>query len=427
MKGKPPRKETIVFAKIGEAIKLNRRAVLCQDSLVDNNVMGFRPFPEAFAELFPYYYLLTIKLGDYSRATTVPSVRKTDVLQIHMPLPPFPEQQRIISKIEELFSHLDAGVEALEAVRVQIKRYRQAVLKYAFEGKLTEEWRNEHTGELELASVLLERIKEKRKKKEGKKYDEPPPIDTADFPDLPERWVWTILGELFCVSYGLAESLSKRVSDNEKDVPVIRIPNVTSFGKLDLEDLRYFPLEDEKKKKLGVVSGDVLFNWRNASKWIGKSAVFNQEGEYVNASFLLKLRPYIEGYSDYVSMYLNHLRLTGYFLTRVDHAVNQANFNATKTKKILIPFPPLEEQKKIMEQVERSFSLTDSVENTTEEGIVRADKLRQSILKMAFEGRLVPQYPNDEPAGKLLERIGAEKAKQEEEAKTKKVGAKKRK
>ena len=80
-------------------------------------------------------------------------------------MPPLPEQHRIVAKIEELFSDLDAGVETLKKLRALIKRYRQSVLKAAFEGKLTEEWREEHKHELEPASVLLERIREERKKK----------------------------------------------------------------------------------------------------------------------------------------------------------------------------------------------------------------------------------------------------------------------
>lgn len=83
-------KGTIVFAKIGEAIKLNRRAILDRDSLVDNNVMGVSPLKELLEKLFTYYFLLTIKLADYSRATTVPSIRKSDVEQIPFPLPPSP-------------------------------------------------------------------------------------------------------------------------------------------------------------------------------------------------------------------------------------------------------------------------------------------------------------------------------------------------
>jgi type I restriction enzyme, S subunit len=162
-----------VFAKIGEAIRLNRRAILAQDSLVDNNAMGAVAAP-GLETLFLFYYLTTLKLGDVSRATTVPSVRKSDVESLQFPLAPVPEQRRIVAKIEELFSQLDAGVEELKKAKAQLKRYRQSVLKAAFEGKLTEEWRKKNRTtktprhkegkKPETAQELLARIREERRR-----------------------------------------------------------------------------------------------------------------------------------------------------------------------------------------------------------------------------------------------------------------------
>jgi len=187
IKAKPLRTGTVVFAKIGEAIKLNRRAILSQDSIVDNNVVGIYTPPHFIKLLYLFYFLLTLRLGDYSRATTVPSLRKSDLEQIPFPLPPIPEQHRIITKIEELLTRLDAGIEALKKIQLQLKRYRQSVLKTAFNGELTAEWRIAHKSELEPASVLWAKIKEERKK--SVKYKELPPLDTTDLSDLPEGWV----------------------------------------------------------------------------------------------------------------------------------------------------------------------------------------------------------------------------------------------
>jgi type I restriction enzyme S subunit len=111
IRAKQFKKGTIVFAKIGEALKLNRRAILTQNSIVDNNVMGIYPSSGILGK-FTFYFFMTIKLEDYCRATTVPSVRKSDVEQISVPLPPLPEQHRIVARIEQLFTNLDAGVES---------------------------------------------------------------------------------------------------------------------------------------------------------------------------------------------------------------------------------------------------------------------------------------------------------------------------
>ena len=117
-------------------------------------------------------------LNQLQRGTSYPAVRDSDIFSQVIPLPPLPEQYRIVNKIEELFTKLDAGVEALKKIKTQLKRYRQAVLKFVFEGKLTRQWREAHKGELEPASVLLEKIKEQRKKESEGKFKELPPIDT---------------------------------------------------------------------------------------------------------------------------------------------------------------------------------------------------------------------------------------------------------
>jgi len=126
--------------------------------------------------------------------TTFNAITGDRLRQFRVPLPPLPEQRRIVAKIEELFTELDAGVSSLEKVKAQLKTYRQSVLKYAFEGKLTEEWREAHRNELEPAPVLLERIKEEHRTKG--KYKELPPLDTSNLPELPESWVWTRIGDI---------------------------------------------------------------------------------------------------------------------------------------------------------------------------------------------------------------------------------------
>jgi type I restriction enzyme S subunit len=405
LKAIPLKRDNIVFAKIGEAIKLNRRAILSEESLVDNNVMGVLFIPQGVFYLFGYYFFLTIKLDDFSRATTVPSIRKSDVGQIPFPLPPLPEQYRIVNKIEELFTKLDAGVDVLKKIKIQLKRYRQAVLKNAFEGKLTQQWREAHKEELEPASVLLEKIKEQRKKESKGKFKELPPIDTSELPELPEGWVWTRLGE---ISEKINPGFPSGKHNKESlGVPHLRPMNISIKGNIDLSDTKYV----EETNYEPLLGGDVLFNNTNSPELLGKTSYIKQNTNWAYSNHMTRIRLNKELFNPaWIANVLHHFFLNGFFKMNCVHHVNQASINTSfLAEKVLIPLPPLPEQHQIVSEIERRFSVADKLEKIVEQSLKQAERLRQSILKQAFEGKLVPQDPTDEPAEKLLERIKEEK------------------
>jgi type I restriction enzyme S subunit len=395
LKAIPLKRDNIVFAKIGEAIKLNRRAILSEESLVDNNVMGVLFIPQGVFYLFGYYFFLTIKLDDFSRATTVPSIRKSDVGQIPFPLPPLPEQYRIVNKIEELFTKLDAGVDVLKKIKIQLKRYRQAVLKNAFEGKLTQQWREAHKEELEPASVLLEKIKEQRKKESKGKFKELPPIATSELPELPEGWVWTRVGELI-------EPNKETVDPKKiKRMPYIGLEHIEKDkGKL----LGYGNSNEVKSTKTLFHKGDLLYG--KLRPYLNKAIVSDIEGicstdilvfpsnQFILNKFLL-FRFLYSDFSNYVTQ-----RMSG---------VQHPRINFGSLSEFILAIPPYLEQYKIVEKMENHLSVVDQLEKVVEQSLKQAERLRQSILKQAFEGKLVPQDPTDEPAEKLLERIKEEK------------------
>jgi type I restriction enzyme S subunit len=399
------KRDNIVFAKIGEAIKLNRRAILSEESLVDNNVMGVLLIPQGVFYLFGYYFFLTIKLDDFSRATTVPSIRKSDVGQIPFPLPPLPEQYRIVNKIEELFTKLDAGVDALKKIKIQLKRYRQAVLKNAFEGKLTQQWREAHKGELEPASVLLEKIKEQRKKEFKGKFKDLPPIDTSELPELPEGWVLTRVGE---ISEKINPGFPFGKHNKESlGVPHLRPMNISIKGNIDLSDIKYVEVTNYEP----LLGGDVLFNNTNSSELLGKTSYIKQNTNWAYSNHMTRIRLNKEFFNPaWVAYVLHHLFLNGFFKMNCVHHVNQASINTSfLAEKVLIPLSSLPEQHQIVAEIESRLSVADQLEKVVEQSLKQAERLRQSILKQAFEGKLVPQDPTDEPAEKLLERIKEEK------------------
>ncbi len=134
--GRPVPAGSTVFAKIGEALRLNRRAVLGQPSLVDNNVMGLVPRVGALTPMYLFYFMQTVDLGKLSRATAVPSIRQSDVAEIDIPLPSLSEQARVVDEIDKQFSRLDEAVKNLKRVTASQERYRNSVLSAAADGSI---------------------------------------------------------------------------------------------------------------------------------------------------------------------------------------------------------------------------------------------------------------------------------------------------
>ena len=378
--------------------------------------------------LFTLYLMRTFEneIAGKGAGTTFNAITGNHLKTFEIPLPPLSEQHRILAKIEELFTKLDAGINALHKVQIQLKRYRQSVLKAAFEGKLTDAWRAEHQDEIEPASVLLERIlKERRGKWETEhleqmktkgtvpkddrwkaKYKEPTTPDTSELPELPRGWVWATVGQLLTkIQYGS----SKKTSDDADGIPVLRMGNIVE-GKIVRGSLKYLPKEHDEFPELLLKKGDLLFNRTNSRELVGKTAVYSGSPNPCSfASYLIRVRFNSRIDSLMVAHYLNSMYGKTWILSVVSQQAGQANVNGTKLRLLPVPTPPVEEQQALSEEVARRFSVAYEIEKTITTELKRAEQLRQSILKKAFSGGLVTQDPNDEPASALLERIEKEK------------------
>ena len=152
---------SVLFTKSGASTLLNQRAILSKDSYIVSHIAAAIPF-DGIQNKWIFYVLSLVDFATLAHATNMPSLPLARAKSIQIPLAPEAEQHRIVSKIEELFSELDKGVESLEKAREQLKVYRQAVLKHAFEGKLTAQWREENKDKLETPEQLLVRIKHER-------------------------------------------------------------------------------------------------------------------------------------------------------------------------------------------------------------------------------------------------------------------------
>ena len=323
-----------------------------------------------------------------------------------------------MAEIEKQFTRLDASVAALKRVQANLKRYRASVLKAACEGKLvpTEaelaraDGRDYEPADRLLECILAERRAhwESQEKRRGK-YKEPVAPDTTDLPDLPEGWAWATADQLLVRSeYGI----SIRCSYEADGLPVLRIPNIVQ-GKIDLRNLKFStrPLPTDSQRALQV--GDVLMCRTNGSiGLIGRTAVVKTEFDVFHsfASYLLRFRfADTQDIPQWFHIFATSQLGRAFIESNAASSAGQHNVSLKLVHGMVIPIPPLPEQQRIVAEVERRLSVIQQAEAAVEANLTRADRLRQSILKQAFSGKLVPQDPDDEPASALLERIRAER------------------
>jgi type I restriction enzyme S subunit len=371
-------------------------------------------------------------ISESSIGIAVPNVNATKLKQVRFPVAPLPEQRRIVEKIEELFTQLDAGIDELRKAKAQLKRYRQAVLKAAVTGELTKEWRETHQDELEPASELLARIlKERRTRWEAdqlakmeaagktpktddwkRKYKNPlPPRSNGCWP-AQENWTWASIDQLLTAcDYGT----SAKTFSHTEGIPVLRMGNIVD-GKLSVDQLKYLPTSHDEFPALLLTVGDMLFNRTNSAELVGKTAVYGGTPKPCSfASYLVRVTFAPDVAAEFMSYFLNSVFGRTWIASVVNQQVGQANVNATKLRAVTVPLPPSREQLETVAQVERAFSIADEVQRSIERELTHSERMRQSILKQAFEGKLVPQDPTDSPAELLLERIKIERAKVEAE------------
>jgi len=369
-------------------------------------------------------------------------VPSTWLSEATIPVAPATEQARIVARLEELLSELDAGVAELKAAQKKLARYRQSLLKAAVEGSLTAEWRQQHSP-TETGAQLLNRILVKRRarweakqlakfKEHGKappkdwetKYVEPVEPDTSNLPDLPNGWVWASVDQL---SIEQKYGSSSKTTEDDSGVPVLRMGNIQD-GQLDVSSLKYLPGDHDEFPGLLLEAGDLLFNRTNSPELVGKSAIFRSQISPCSfASYLICVR-FCETYeSEIASTYINSVYGKHWIKSVVVQQVGQANVNGSKLSALAVPLPPREEQTELVSALQNQTREIANQLMMIGTSVALATAQRQNILRAAFAGQLVPQDSNDEPASVLLERIRTQRAAAEQSTKPRKARATKAK
>lgn len=379
-------------------------------------------------QYFTNYLAISIKDKGYAR-------HYQWVAKEEIGIPPGNEQHRIVAKIEELFSELDKAVESLKKAREQLNVYRQALLKHAFEGKLTEQWRKDNANKLETADQLLERIKQERKTryqqkledwkavvkqwevngKDGKKPAEPKrhkqlelpnSYESKEFNNLPEFWCLVKIGDV--ASVGTGGTPLKSRSDYYENGEIAWVTSGALNNAFVSEASGYVTDLAIKETNLRIYPEHTLvMAMYGEGKTRGKCsellipATTNQAiAAMVQSGIEERIRPYLKWF---LMKNYNDIR-------RKSSGGVQPNLNLGIVENTVFPICSLGEMNQIVIELECKLSVIDEVDISIDKQLKKSESLRQSILKKAFSGQLVPQNPNDEPASVLLERIAREKA-----------------
>lgn len=358
---------------------------------------------------FVYYLLHSLNLAKLETSTAIPGLNREKAYDETVFLPPLAEQQRIVAKIEELFSELDQGVASLKTAREQLNVYRQSLLKNAFEGKLTAAWRAAHRDQLETAAALQQRIARERQARyqqqladwqaagqPGPKPKPPKPLppltaeELAELPELPEGWGWFKFGRVSENFDGKRVPLSAKEREGCKG-------EYPYFGACSVIDHVNDYLFD----------GDYILIGEDGANLLSKSKplAFLVSGKFWVNNHAHIVQPLAFCHAKYLVYQFGAINLARFITGTAQPKLTQANLD-----KVPIALCSMAEQAEIVAELESKLSEADQLDQTLATALQQADALRQSILKKAFCGQLVKQAKNDEPATALLERIRAEKS-----------------
>ncbi|MEM9167194.1 MAG: restriction endonuclease subunit S [Planctomycetota bacterium] len=388
-------------------------------------------------------------LAKFGKGSTHTTIYYPEWMSVHVALPPVVEQHAIAAKVEALFSELDAGVAQLEVAQALLKRYRQSVLKAAFEGRLTAEWREQRRREAEAAGEelptaedLLKQIEAERQERAEQQHAEwrraveaweaaggkdsgekkprrparpkdPPPLTEAELeslPDLPEGWAWTRADMLVAADRPICYGILMPKDNVDDGVLYVKVRDMRG-DRINVDALQRTAPEIAKQyERASLVEGDVLLAIRGTYGRVALVPPALEGGNITQDTARLTITRLVN--RDFCAWALRAPECQNFF-KRVARGVAVKGINIGDVRLCPMPLCSDEEQAEIVRKVESRLSVIDDIEHTTVTALAEAKALRQSILKRAFEGRLLDQaeleavrsHSDYEPVERLLERI----------------------
>lgn len=398
---------SIIFAKIGMAIRLNRRRIVGVPCCIDNNLIAVLP-NDAINNKFLLRFLETIDFMPFTQATTVPSLRIDNIKNIEIPIPPLPEQQRIVAKLEKLLARVDACKERLEKIPSLLKRFRQSVLAAACSGKLTEEWRERHP-EVEGADRIINSLKELHRQAGsnlgGKAAEPTEGVHNLTKDCIPETWTISELKWLCETNKPITYGILKPGPDIKDGIPYIRVVDFPNDIIINENIRRTSPDIAFNYRRSMLQSDDILLSIRGTVGRVCRVPSWLDKANITQDTARIAIRDSIM--SKYIEIYLRCPSCQKRF-EKATKGVAIRGINIGDVRALQVCLPPLPEQHEIVRRVEALFVIADQIEMRYNKAKKYIDKLSQSILAKAFRGELVPQDPDDEPASVLLERINTQ-------------------
>ncbi len=348
-------------------------------SWVNNHAHILKGKVQFLIDDFALYYLNSINYREFVNGTTRLKLTKSNLVEIPFVVPPLPEQQAIVSKIEELFSELDNGKQQLKTAQQQLQVYRQSLLKWAFEGKLTR--LNDDSSDLYDEHDLKGSENNQGNHNNQKNH-------SSDKGELPKGWKWVKSGELFSFVTSGSRGWAKYYSNS--GAIFIRITNM-NFDTLELDlresKIQYVnPPSNSEGIRTKVQEGDFLFS---ITGYLGMFAIApKMENAFVNQHVCL-CRPKDGFNKKYVGYWIVAKSGGIHHLNKNQKGAVKAGLNLDDLKTFPVPLCSLKEQQLIVSELESKLTVCDKIGETISNSLLQAETLRQSILKKAFEGKLV--------------------------------------